>query len=138
VQVRRGTPIAGLPAHTLKLSVDWKVAPALTLGADAQATSSMATQGNEDGLAAGPVAGGAAQSADWRVRGHAQLNLKASWEPAARWELYAHINNVLNRRYETYGAVARNLFAGGDDAANTRFVAPGAPRTVAFGARYRY
>ncbi len=135
VQVQRGTRIAGLPAHTLKLGADWKVSAALTVGADAQATSSLLTQGNEDGL----TSDAQPQRTDWRVRGHALLNLRASWEPAPRWDLYAKVNNLFDRRYGTYGAVARNLFPkDGETAANARFVAPGSPRSIAFGARYRY
>ncbi|MES2019380.1 MAG: TonB-dependent receptor [Pseudomonadota bacterium] len=125
VPIRRGTRIAGLPAHTLKLGADWQVTSNFKLGSDAQITSSMSTQGNEDELIA-----------HWRVGGHALLNLRASWEPAPRWELYARVNNLSDRRYESFGAVARNQFAA--DASNARFVAPGAPRSVAFGLRYRY
>lgn len=129
VQVVRGTRIAGLPAHTFKLGAEWRVADSMTLGADMQAVSSMPTQGNEDGYLSDT------QRADVRVHGGALLNLRASWEPAARWEVYARINNVFNRRHETYGAVARSLFSG---EGNARFVAPGAPRSMAVGLRYRY
>ncbi len=34
VTVRPGTPIAGLPRHTLKLGLDWDLRPGLVLGAD--------------------------------------------------------------------------------------------------------
>ena len=129
VPVARGTRIAGLPAHTLKLGADWLVGDGLTLGADMQAVSSIPTQGNEDGFLSDT------QRADVRVHGGALLNLRASWEPAAHWEFYAHINNVFDRRHETFGALARNLFSG---ESNARFVAPGAPRMAAAGIRYRY
>lgn len=139
VTVQRGTALAGLPRHTVKLALDWRAAPALRLGADLQALSSIGTQGNEDGLLADPDTGAAPQRADLRVRGHALLNLKASWEPAPGWELYARVNNVLDRRYASYGALARNLFSqAGVEGENSRFVAPGAPRAVTAGLRLRY
>jgi outer membrane cobalamin receptor len=137
VHIRRGTPLAGLPRHTLRLGAQWRVSDNWTLGADAQATSRIGTQGNEDGLLADPVQGEAPQRADLRVRGHGVLNLKAIWEPAAGWELYARLNNVFDRRHASYGAVGRNLF-GAAPQTNTRFIAPGAPRTLAFGVRYQY
>ena len=138
VQVARGTLIAGLPRHTLKLGVEWKPGGRLTLGADAQAFSSIGTQGNEDGLLADLEPGVAAQRGDVRVAGHGLLSVRASWEIAARWELYARLNNVLDRRYASFGALGRNLFAADGEQGNARFVAPGAPRILAFGVRYRY
>ncbi len=139
VAVQRGTPLAGLPRHTIKLALDWRAAPALHVGADLQALSPIGTQGNEDGLLSDPEAGLAPQSADLRVRGYALLNLTASWEAGSGWELYARVNNVLDRRHASYGAVARNLFSqAGVEGENSRFVAPGAPRTFTAGLRLRY
>jgi len=147
VQVARGTRIAGMPRHTLKLGLDWKVTPALTFGADAQAVSSMVTQGNEDGLIEDAEPGEELERGDWRVRGHALLNLRASFRPWPKWEFFARVNNVLDRRYETFGAIAPDLFPNGEqlkphegpvDAAHERFVAPGAPRSVVAGIRYTF
>ncbi|HEX9172186.1 MAG TPA: TonB-dependent receptor [Telluria sp.] len=147
VQVGRGTRIAGLPEHTLKLGLDWKVTPAFTLGADAQAVSDLVTQGNEDGLREDPEPGQPLQRADWRIGGHALLNLRASWRADQHWELFARISNVFDRRYESFGAIATDLFPNGRqlqphegavEAGHARFVAPGAPRTVAAGLRYRF
>jgi outer membrane receptor protein involved in Fe transport len=130
VSITRGTRIAGLPRHTFKLGLDWKPWPALTIGADAQAISSLVTHGNEDGARPG-----------WGVRGYGVLNLRASYRLDAHWELFARITNVGDRRYESYGAVAADLFPHGrqatqpGDAAHARFVAPGAPRSMAAGIR---
>lgn len=143
VQVKPGTPIAGLPRHTLKLGLDWKAGSRITVGGNLLAVSAMATQGNEDGLrnddSGTPVA------ADWRVRGYALFSLYGSYRHDRRWEAFARVNNLFNRRHETYGVVAQDMFpnghlvqpqsgAGGPDEA--RFVAPGAPRTVVLGLRY--
>jgi outer membrane receptor protein involved in Fe transport len=147
VNVTRGTRMAGLPRHTFKLGLDWKIGPSFSLGADAQAVSGLLTQGNEDGLIADPQPGATGQRADWGIRGHALLNLRASYRAGKHWELFARINNVTNRRYETYGAVATDLFPNGRqlrpqdgpvDAAPARFVAPGAPRSAAAGIRANF
>ena len=126
VPVGPGTPIAGLPRHTVKLGVHWQVNDALALGADAQAFSRMGTQGNEDGSIAG-----------LDVRGYGLLNVRASWAPGAHWELYARVDNVLDRRHANFGAVGRDLFSAAPQA-DAHFIAPGAPRMLRLGVRYRY
>jgi len=148
VQVGKGTRLAGLPRHTFKLGADWEPGFAMlrgwTVGADAVAVSNLLTQGNEDGLAEDPDDGEPPRRADWRIRGHALLHLRAGWRPAPGWELFARVNNVFDRRYATYGTVAEDVFPGGRplapgaDAEPARFVAPGAPRTFVAGVRYRF
>ncbi|MES3023367.1 MAG: TonB-dependent receptor [Pseudomonadota bacterium] len=147
VEVGPGTRIAGLPRHTGKIGLDFAVDPRLTLGADAQVVSSMVSQGNEDGLRAHPELGEPARAADWRVHGHALLNLRATVKLGANWEIFARLNNVFDRRYATFGTIASDLFPNGrlvqphiapEQAQHARFVAPGAPRAFAAGLRYRY
>ncbi len=146
VNVRPGTPIAGLPRHTLKLGIDWNATRQLKIGGSMLAISSMATQGNEDGLRADTTTGGVPANADWRIRGHAVFNLHASYQRDHQWELFARIGNLFNRRYETYGVLGQDMFPNGallqphvapGEAAEARFVAPGAPRIVTIGLRYK-
>jgi outer membrane receptor protein involved in Fe transport len=138
VAVRPGTRIAGLPRHALKIGADWRVLAGLTLGGDVQAFSGRGTLGNEDGLAED----GDGETVDLGLPGHAVLNLRASWKPAASWELFARVNNVTGKRYETFGAVAGTVFDAqgnftGDDS-DAVFVAPGAPRSLFVGAKLRF
>jgi len=147
VEVERGMRLAGLPRHSGKLALDWTATPQLSFGADLQAASSLVTQGNEDGLIEDLEPGDEAARADWRVRGYALVNLRASYRPAPNWEFFARVSNVFDRRYETFGAVAPDLFPAGQqlrphegevDAEHARFVAPGAPRTFIAGLRYTF
>lgn len=147
VHIQKGTRLAGLPRHSGKLSLDWTLHPRVDLGIDLQAASSLVTQGNEDGLVEDPEPGEEPERADWRVRGHVLASLRASYRPAPGWELFARVSNLFDRRYETYGAVAPDLFPHGRqlkphegevDAAHARFVAPGAPRTIMAGLRYSF
>lgn len=142
VQVKPGTRIAGLPRHTLRLNLDWEVRPGLTFGAGLRAVSRMASQGNEDGLIEDEGI-----AADWSIAGHALLGLHARWRMRPGWEAYARVTNVLERRYETFGALAVDLFPDGRllrpheeevAPAVARFVAPGAPRALVAGLRYRF
>lgn len=149
VRIRRGTAMAGLPRHSGRLSLDWQLRPELSIGADLHAVSSLVTQGNEDGLTedADDDDDAAGQRANWRVQGYMLLGLRASYRPADKWEVFARVSNVFNRRYETFGAVAPDLFPHGrllapheeeGEAEQARFVAPGAPRSIVAGLRYRF
>jgi outer membrane receptor protein involved in Fe transport len=147
VTVAPGTAIAGLPRHTLKLGLDWDATPNLVLGADLQALSHAPVQGNEDGLIADAADDVPARRADWSLRGHALANLHARWRPTPGWELFAQLSNLFDRRYETFGAVAVDMFpnglllqpqAGAVVPPVARFVAPGAPRSFNAGVRYRF
>jgi len=118
VPVHQGTRMAGLPRHTLKLEGQWQVTNALTLGATLHAISHMAVLGNEDSARPG-----------WQVAGHTTLGLQAGYRPNEKWEWQVRVNNATNRRHETFGAVASDLFSTVQPQ-ESRFVAPGAPRTV--------
>ncbi|HSV71156.1 MAG TPA: TonB-dependent receptor [Methylibium sp.] len=142
VTIRPGTRIAGLPRHALKLSGDWRVGAGVSLGADLQAVTSRGVSGNEDGLLEDPVDGETPQARRLRLPGYAVLNLRASWKATPQWELYANLNNVFDRRYESFGALAETVFsptgAYTGEASDALFVAPGTPRAVFVGLRYRY
>ncbi len=143
IEVTPGTRIAGLPKSTLKLGADWRVAPGWSVGGDVQAVSRRGTAGNEDGR----IEDGEDTRADLSLPGHAVVNLRASWRPEALpqqrgWEFYAKVNNVFDRKYESFAALAGTAFsAAGNYTGEEReavFVAPGAPRSFFMGARYRF
>lgn len=144
VQVSPGTKIAGLPEHTFRLNADWRSTDKLTLGGTLVATSSIVTQGNEDGLIGAENDETSVVNA--KVKGYTLLHLHANYEARKGLDYFARMNNVLDTRFETYGMMALSMFdASGNRFANpadgplvSRFVAPGAPRSVMVGVRYRF
>ena len=147
IEVVPGMRIAGLPRNTFKLGFDWRPADALEIGLDLVAVSDRVTAGNEDGLIADPVAGEPLRYANASIPGYTVVNLRGAWRVDRNLELFAAVNNVFDRNYETYGALAEDFFPDGmlvqpqvapADPATSRFVAPGAPRTFSVGLRYRY
>lgn len=145
MDVTPGMRLPGLPKNTLKLNLDWQATSNLNLGAGLQHSSSIVTQGNEDGKigedANGPVAG------DLSIKGFTLLNLKATYQAAKGLTVFGKINNALNKRYETYGMVGQNNFtptgglidgANGDEPTVAKFVAPGATRSLLVGMRYKF
>ena len=131
---RPGTPLAGLPRHVLKFGVDWQAVPAVTLGADMLVAGSQVVAGNESGSR--PELG--------QLAGYAVLDARAVWQVASRWQAWLRVGNLLDKRYASFAAANRDLFPGGravqpgDDAAASRFLAPGAGRTATLGVRYEW
>ncbi len=142
--MKPGDKIAGLPEHTLKLNADWRVTSKFTLGGTAITTSSITTQGNEDGKI------GDNETVDAKVNGYTVFHLHANYAAEKGLDYFGRINNVFDTRYETYGMMGMSAFdANGTIIPNlgatltdvptvNRFVAPGAPRSFMVGLRYRY
>ncbi|AEI77038.1 TonB-dependent outer membrane receptor [Cupriavidus necator N-1] len=138
VAVHPGTRMAGIPLHSFKLGADWRATATISVGGDVIVSSSRPVAGNEDGALSAQDPGLA------RTAGYLLLNLRASWQFSPRWQLYGRIDNLFDRRYETYGQAGYNLFPGGTlllpgaAVPVERFVAPGAPRLFLVGVRYEW
>ncbi|HEY9131625.1 MAG TPA: TonB-dependent receptor [Dyella sp.] len=144
IDARPGMRIAGLPRHSAKLSVDWNAIPRLTLGVDLLAMSDSVSNGNEDGRISDDTPG---MYADWSTRGYALVNLRAAFALNDTLQFYARVDNVFDRRYTTYGAIAEDDLPDGHlirpqvasgEAMPTLFVAPGAPRLFTIGMRLHF
>lgn len=132
--VAAGSPIAGMPTRTLKLSADWHATPALTLGMDLQASGSQVVAGNEGGSR--PELG--------RLAGFALLHGRARWKMTERLQAWVRVGNLLDRRTTNFASGNLDLFPGGRvlqagaEPVAARFIAPGAPRSFAVGLRYEW
>ena len=111
------------------------------MGGNVLATSSIGTQGNEVGNI------GEQGMGDASIKGYFLMNLHANYEVRKGLDYFARINNLFDRRYETYGMIAASSFnqygspladASSNPGNISRFVAPGAPRSFMVGVRYRY
>ncbi|MGY4831083.1 TonB-dependent receptor [Sphaerotilaceae bacterium SBD11-9] len=141
IEVKPGDKLPGLPAHTFKLSLDFRAAPAWNVGAQLRAQSKQYVRGNENNA---HQADGVDFQGAGTVPGFAVLDLTTSWRPAARWEVFAKVSNVFDRRYSTGGMLGHNAFdANGAlqapaDWRQEQFVAPGAPRAGWVGVRLEF
>jgi outer membrane receptor protein involved in Fe transport len=116
----------------------------MTVGGSILATSSIGTQGNEDGQVG--AESDESLTANAKVKGYSILNLHANYEASKGLDYFARINNVFDTRYETYGMMALSMFQANGSLIDTagvgpnvsRFVAPGAPRHLMVGLRYRF
>ena len=131
MDITPGTRMAGIPLHKLKMHLDWSATEKWKLGTSMIASSSIVTQGNEDGNITEGVSGNA------KVKGYALFNLKTSYAVQKGFEVFGKIDNVFNRRYETYAMMAENnLYS--DEQTLSKFVAPGATRTYMAGLRLKF
>ena len=132
--VRRGSPIAGLPRHVLKLSADWRFLPRWSVGADLLAMGSQAVAGNEGGNH--PELG--------RLGGYTVVHARLRWQFRDGWHATLRVHNLFDRRYATYAAGNLDFFPGGValrpgmEPAAARFIAPGAPRLAVVGVTYEW
>ncbi|MBB4723099.1 outer membrane receptor protein involved in Fe transport [Xanthomonas euvesicatoria] len=145
IALRPGLRIAALPRHNLKLGMEWQ-RDALTLGVGVRAVSGRVASGNEDGQVDNAEEGQAAsERLDIGTAGYALADLQARWTINARVSLFARIDNVFDRRYATYAAVAEDVFPDGElarpqdapvETGPARFLAPGVPRQYLIGVRW--
>jgi outer membrane receptor protein involved in Fe transport len=100
--------------------------------------SARGVQGNEDGL----LEDGATATHRLRIPGHGLLHLRLQWQATPALQVLARVQNALDRRYESYGALAETVFdAQGHFSGNPQealFVAPGAARSLWLGLRLAF
>lgn len=118
VQVRAGNKIPGIPEHTFKLGMDYQLLSSLWIGGNMISVAGTHLRGDEGNAL--PETGS-----------YTVFNLSAKFQAHQHLELWAKLDNVFDREYETAGARNFNANAdiiSGSDIAEERFVAPGAPR----------
>jgi len=149
ILVKKGNHLPGLPAHSAKFGLSWRVADWLRIGGDVQAFSGQYARGNENnqhqsGTATDAFGNTRTFDGPGKTPGYAILNLNAEARLAAGLQLFAKVNNVFDKHYATAAALAENPFANGvfqnnsGDWRRETFVAPGAPRAAWIGLRYAF
>jgi iron complex outermembrane receptor protein len=123
IHVNPGDRIPGIPRHRANLVVDYWVTSQLSVGGEAIVQSNAYRFGDESNLTA-------------PVGGYAILDLNAAYRPIDHLTLFVVVNNVLNKRYDSYGGFGPigdvpwpNIPGGVTD---PRTASPGAP-VVAYG-----
>ncbi len=149
ISVVPGHRIPLIPRHSLKLFGEWQATGALSVDLDLQGLSRSAARGNENGghEPDGVYYLGPGESAAYTV-----VSLGARYKVGARLDVFARVNNALDRTYYTAaqlgptgitpdgGFVARPFPAinGEFPVQQSTFFAPGSPRTAVVGTRVRF
>ena len=151
IDVRPGDRLPLIPRHILKTSVQWDVTPVLALDVDVMVMGRSPARGNENGA---HEPDGTYYLGEGYSGGYAVWNLGAEWRPTRRLTAYLQLDNILDRRYATAAQLGTTPFtASGEYVArpfaapviggerpllHTTFLAPGAPRSVLVGVRFRF
>jgi outer membrane receptor protein involved in Fe transport len=134
IQVVPGDRIPANPRHIVKVRADWEVTPRLLIGANLLVSAGSYARGDENN-----------QDVNGQLPGYTLLNLDGRWLVSRRFEIFARVNNVFDRRYANFGVVGENFFTGpgrtfgpavGEDPVAEQFRGPGAPRGAWVGVRY--
>ena len=124
IAVQPGNRIPGIPQWVFKSRLSYPVTTQTRLGLAVQAQGSNYARGDDNNADAnGPVAG------------FTTVKFDVQHSVDKRLSLYAGINNLLDAKYATYGALAANNLATG---ASEQFVSLAAPRTVYAGLQAKF
>jgi len=129
VQVMPGDRIPGIPKHRANLILDYSWTDRWTFGGEAVVQSNAYRFGDESNLTS-------------PVGGYMVVDLNAAYRPIDHVTVFAVVNNVFNRRYDTYGSfgpvgdVPWPNIAGG--VTDPRTASPGMPIAVYGGVRVTF
>jgi iron complex outermembrane recepter protein len=132
IQVEPGDRLPGIPEHRVKLGADLKIVPAWTVGATLNWVSDFYYVGDESNQLP-------------PIPGYTVLNLHTSIRPTPHLELFASVNNLLNRKYATWGILSDPTGINGPGippngvtngpGVDNRFLSPAAPLEAFVGIR---
>ncbi|MEW8505893.1 MAG: TonB-dependent receptor [Candidatus Thiodiazotropha sp.] len=125
IAVESGDRLPGLPENLLKAGLTYRVTPNFSLGADLQYSSDIVLRGDESNL-------------DEEIDGYSVVNLRGEYQASDNLKLFAKVDNLFDREYETFGLYGEADEVLGDDYENPRFLSPGSPRAVWAGIRYTF
>ena len=115
IQVQKRDRLPGIPKHQLKVAADWEVIKGLTLGANMIFNSGQYFRGDEANLNA-------------PLREYAVFNLHGEYRFNPHVALFTRIDNLFDKRYNTFGLYGQADDVLGDNYTDPRFVGVGAPR----------
>ncbi|PVV20876.1 MAG: TonB-dependent receptor [gamma proteobacterium symbiont of Ctena orbiculata] len=123
--VESGDRLPGLPENLLKAGVTYQMTPKFSLGVDLQYSSDVVLRGDEANL-------------DDEIDGYSLVNLRGEYQASDNLKLFAKVDNLFDREYETFGLYGEADEVLGDDYENPRFLSPGSPRAFWAGLSYKF
>jgi outer membrane receptor protein involved in Fe transport len=149
IVIQPGNRLPLIPRQLLKLFAEMPIAKGWSVNADALVIGGSYARGNENNT---HKADGTYYLGAGRSSGYAVFNLGVDWQALKQLNVFAQVNNVFDRDYNTAAQLAPTaLTAAGNFQArpfvanakrerplqHSTFFAPAAPRTAWLGVRYR-
>lgn len=127
IAVRSGDRLPGLPEHIAKLSVDYALSQALSVGAELVYNGSQVMRGDESNDLS-------------EVPGASIVNAQASYLIGTNLSVFLKISNVFNREYENFGLLGEDPSELIPELIDNRplFLGIGAPRAAWLGAKIQF
>jgi iron complex outermembrane receptor protein len=124
--VQPGARLPGVPLHTGRLGASYSLPRDVHIGVDAIITSSQYLRGDEANL-------------QKPLPGYAVLNAQASWQATHRLSIFFEGENILDRRYNSFGLYGDPTGNGAfPQFTNPRFYTPGQPFGLWLGAQVHF
>ncbi|CAG4919559.1 TonB-dependent receptor [Paraburkholderia saeva] len=133
ITVKSGDRIPGIPANTVKLRIDYTPFAKWNIGTNLTYRGSIFARGDEDN-----------QDVNGKIPGYFLIDLDTTYNVTKKFQIFASIKNLLDKKYSTFGIVGENFFNGpnhtfdGANPVNEQFLGLGAPRGFWVGMRYAW
>lgn len=133
IDVAGGDRLPGIARQSVKLHAQWNAPAGVTIGLGWNWFDRQYARGDENN-----------QDVHGPLRAYHVTYLHARWKPAPGWELSLKVDNLFDRRYETFGVLGENFFSGPGagfspaTATAEQFRSPGAPRSAWVSLRYEW
>jgi len=126
ISVHPGDRIPGIPRHQLKFGASYDFTPGPRIGIELIRHSDQVLRGDESNQLR-------------TVSGYHLVNLTANWQVLEQLEIFARLNNVLDKKYENFGLLGEDPSEVIPGLADTRprFLGVGPPRAGWLGLRWR-
>jgi len=147
ILVSPGDRIPLIPRNTGRLVLDYALSARWQLGASLVAASGSYLHGNENNanVAGGTNATGAYVEGSGSIGGYAVVNLQSTYRLDAHTEVFARLDNLLDREYATAGFLTSNSFTASGSFivnpaswTNENAVSPAQPRAIWAGVRLEW
>ena len=127
IAIEPGDRLPGIPRHSVKAGVGVALSSAWDVAVETVMTSSRVFVGDEGNDQA-------------ELAGYGIVNLRTSYQATEHVRLFFRVDNLLDTEHVTFGVLAEIELELDEapDAADPRFVSPGAPRSAFTGVRVRF
>ena len=133
IDVSPGDRLPGIARQNFKLQLDWNATERSSVGFVWNWFDRQYARGDENN-----------RDVNGPLPAFGVAYLRARFAPAPGWEVSLKVDNLFNRRYESFGVLGQNFFTrpgiafDAAGAANEQFRSPGAPRAAWISLRYEW
>jgi iron complex outermembrane recepter protein len=131
IQVSPGKRIPGIPAQAIKARAELAATESIQIGATLNRYGPQYARGDENN-----------RDANGAIPGYTLVHLDAHYQASKQLQLFAKVNNLFDRKYETLGVLGENFFVNGtfnaQNVAPEQFRSVGSERGFWVGVKYEF